>query len=197
MTEKYRPPQIPSGRNGSAKLAVIDNHSQSTTVRRDQALFAQFEVILPSKFTGGRLEFRHDGYLKEIDVEKQSSFFTSIVAACTGVEQTMAAVTSGYRLTLVYDIAEPQTATPQLPAVLEAGHVRACTPQFTCVRRALISDDKALLLALRPVAEELRFSLYFAHVEVVVKTMYPVDESQTQGYGISFAQDGNSFYQEE
>ncbi|KAJ7460906.1 hypothetical protein B0H11DRAFT_156672 [Mycena galericulata] len=206
------------------RLELIDSDSEVTQLRVQPAgtsTIGELSVILPSQFTGGKMEFHHDGQTKQVDVAEQSAVLTSIVAAYTGVEQTLSAVTSGHRLALIYDIvAEPGSRTPTL-ADLESPKQRlrellsawsrqdvsGHAPQFLATllknryvhssppsESGLVGDDKLLLSALRRVAEELGFSLHLANIEVTTKTAYPPDYSLIQGYNQSGVwSEGGSF----
>ncbi|KAJ7494522.1 hypothetical protein B0H11DRAFT_2277249 [Mycena galericulata] len=206
------------------RLELIDSDSEVTQLRVQPAgtsTIGELSVILPSQFTGGKMEFHHDGQTKQVDVAEQSAVLTSIVAAYTGVKQTLSAVTSGHRLALIYDIvAEPGSRPPTL-ADLESPKERlrellsawlrqdvsGHAPQFLATllknryvhssppsESGLVGDDKLLLSALRRVAEELGFSLHLANIEVTTKTAYPPDNSLIQGYNQSGVwSEGGSF----
>ncbi|KAJ6606362.1 hypothetical protein DFH09DRAFT_1387303 [Mycena vulgaris] len=162
-------------------------------------------VLLPSLFAGGNLELRHDGQSKQID---QSNLLTSVVAAYSGVEQSLSAVSAGYRLSLLYDIVHRGVRPPTLadlerpkqklrwimsawkedlsgsaPQFLACLLQRKYFPSVTFDASSLIGDDGLLLSVLRPLAQELQFSLHLVHFEVNVT----VHDSQTQGYDESFS----------
>ncbi|KAJ7118830.1 hypothetical protein C8R44DRAFT_184414 [Mycena epipterygia] len=179
-------------------------------------------VILPSLLAGGDLELRHDGQSKTVNFEVQSDLLTSMVASYRGVEQTLSAVTCGYRLSLVYDIvhlgARPPTLTDlQSPkqrlrnimrSWVQVGSGRA--PQFlACLLQnkytpsaafdvcSLVGEDRLLLSTLRALAQEQHFFICLGNIEVTVKAMV-ADNSQygdqsVACYDDSFAMGEESF----
>jgi hypothetical protein len=70
---------------------------------------ADLVVVLPGSFEGGQLQLRHGLETKSLDLAFHSGILTSIVAAYVGVWHSLSSVTSGYRLSLVYDINQPST----------------------------------------------------------------------------------------
>ncbi|KAJ7491188.1 hypothetical protein FB451DRAFT_1552697 [Mycena latifolia] len=177
------------------KLLIHETGSQSEVEPvEDSALkIGNLVVVLPSVFTGGRMEFRHDGQTMQMDIEADSGLLTSVLAAYSGVEQTLSDV-SGHRLSLVYDImhrgshppalADLETPKGALRDILRAwkddlvGHA----PQFlACLLQqkyahsdafdacSLKGEDALLLSLLRPLAQELQFSLHLARIQVTVK----------------------------
>jgi hypothetical protein len=72
---------------------------------------ADLVVVLPGSFEGGQLQLRHGLETKSLDLAFHSGILTSIIAAYVGVWHSLSSVTSGYRLSLVYDINQPSTDT--------------------------------------------------------------------------------------
>ncbi|KAJ7684517.1 hypothetical protein DFH06DRAFT_1312939 [Mycena polygramma] len=166
-----------------------------------------FVVQLPSSFTGGLLELRHDGENKPIVLDEESGQHTSIVAAYVGVDQKLSAVEAGYRIALTYHVLDRSGHPPTL-ADLDSPKQRirrllrnwqqtklfGCAPQFiACLlqnqypRSATLFDasslhgvDEDLLSRLRPLAQELHIALHLAHIDVRVNSLLddsPLDSS--------------------
>ncbi|KAJ7108352.1 hypothetical protein C8R43DRAFT_962898 [Mycena crocata] len=72
-------------------------------------------VILPALFTGGEVECRYGIQSKTLDFAPESQLLTSVFAAYSAVEIACRPITSGYRLSLTYDILDPQSTVPPLP----------------------------------------------------------------------------------
>jgi hypothetical protein len=156
-------------------------------------------ALLPSLFQGGQLQLHHAGESKSLNLAHQSGLSTSIVAAYSGVEHTLSGVTSGYRLSLEYDIVqsmahaeqrpmlpEMQGATQKMHHVLlswkqadesgEAPEFLACLLQHKYAAmqgfraRSLVGADALLVSHLYPLARALGFRIYLAHVSLSVST---------------------------
>ncbi|KAJ7102739.1 hypothetical protein C8R44DRAFT_583888, partial [Mycena epipterygia] len=183
------------------KLLVHETGSITTHHNDDDESdlkIGDFIAILPSVFEGAQIQLRHAGQTKSLNFAHQSKLSTSIVAAYSGVEHTLCGVTSGYRLSLVYDMVQPMThagyrptlpemqgATQKLHNVLlswkqdisgSAPESLACllqhkypkTPNFCA--QSLIGADALLVSHLHPLARQLKFRIYLAHVEFTVDT---------------------------
>ncbi|KAF7333493.1 hypothetical protein MVEN_02365500 [Mycena venus] len=72
---------------------------------------AALVVVLPSSFEGGQLQLRHGLETKSVELAHHSAILNSAVAAYVGVWHSLSSVTSGYHLSLVYDINQPVTDT--------------------------------------------------------------------------------------
>ncbi|KAJ7677257.1 hypothetical protein B0H17DRAFT_1139760 [Mycena rosella] len=179
-------------------------------------------ILLPSEFTEGKLELRHDGQSKQMELAEQSGLLTSVVAAYAGVEQTLSPMSSGYRLSLVYDIVHRGSQPPSL-ADLEspkktlrnimrawaqdssARNTRAmggAPPFLACLLQNKYAhavafdasgDDKRLLSVLRSLAQELQFSLHLAHIEVTVKMQGHVENDDSVAWGAEDSMADDSF----
>ncbi|KAJ7666689.1 hypothetical protein DFH06DRAFT_1184497 [Mycena polygramma] len=171
-----------------------------------------FIVVLPGHFQGAQLQLRHAGQAKSLNFAHQSGLSTSVVAAYSGVEHTLAGVSSGYRLSLIYDIVQPitqvgyrptlpemQGATQKLHNIMlswkqnttgEAPQLLACllqhkyskTPNFSA--KSLTGADALLISHLHPLARELKFRIHLAHVTLTVSTPCEADDpGEYGGYG--------------
>ncbi|CAK5277854.1 unnamed protein product [Mycena citricolor] len=108
------------------KKLVVHGPSAHTTRHRESAhnensnlKIGDLIVVLPGAFEGAELQLRHGSQKKVLNLSHQSGLTTSVVAAYTGVEHTLAGVTSGYRTTLLYDIVPAITATAFRPILPE------------------------------------------------------------------------------
>ncbi|KAJ7168366.1 hypothetical protein C8R43DRAFT_1060675 [Mycena crocata] len=196
------------------KLLIHDANSQlqceATVIAKDQ--MGSLVVLLPSRFTGGTLGLRHDGQVKHMDLSGQSDVATSIVASYAGVEQTMSQVTSGYRLSLVYDITHRGPRPPTLEDLdspkqrlrrimrvwkedLNAPRVLACLlrnkyfPGVTFDATALTGSDAVLLSTLHSLSREMQFSVYLAHIEVSVSMNTAADSSGACDYSADWSEE--------
>ncbi|KAF8173825.1 hypothetical protein K438DRAFT_1940102 [Mycena galopus ATCC 62051] len=157
-----------------------------------------FVAILPGLFLGAQLQLSYGGQTKSLDLAHQSGLSTSIVAAYSGVEHILAGVTSGYRLSLLYDIVQPITHAEDRPTLPEmqgaaqklrnimlswkqdasgaAPDYLACLLQHKYAQslnfsaKSLTGADALLVSHLHALARQLKFRLYLAHVQGVVTT---------------------------
>ncbi|KAK6974349.1 2og-fe oxygenase [Favolaschia claudopus] len=72
-------------------------------------------VHLPTVFTGGRLQCRLGVQSKSINISSGSQLHTSILAAYSGVHIASEEIGSGYRLSLIYDIVQPNVRRQSIP----------------------------------------------------------------------------------
>ncbi|KAF7333484.1 hypothetical protein MVEN_02364600 [Mycena venus] len=203
------------------KKLVIHEQSPHTTrfkepISEDESdpKIGDFIVILPGRFEGAQLQLRHAGQLKLLNFAHQSGLSTSVVAAYSGVEHTLAGVSSGFRLSLVYDIVQPITHVglrPTLPemqgatqklhnvllswrqgAIEEAPDLLACLLQHKYSKtqnfsaKSLTGSDALLIAHLRPLARELKFRIYLAHIQVTVTTPSEAEDDGYDGYGCGY-----------
>ncbi|KAF7305319.1 hypothetical protein HMN09_00783700 [Mycena chlorophos] len=77
-------------------------------------------VYLPSDFGGGQHTIRYNGRQEVFDPATSSKTSTTIVASLPGVEHTIAPLTSGFSLALVYEIRTSDWDNP-VPASLSPG----------------------------------------------------------------------------
>ncbi|KAF7340846.1 hypothetical protein MSAN_02114100 [Mycena sanguinolenta] len=192
------------------KLVIHDQSSQTThhkePINDDESnrKIGDFIVILPSQFEGAQLQLHHEGQVKILNFARKSELWTSIVAAYSGVEHTLAGVTSGYRLSLVYSLVQPITHVgyrPILPemrgAVQKLQHILRSWKQMSpdeaptllapllqydysltnFSAKSLTGSDALLLSYLYPLARELKFRVYLAHVKVAVSTRSAAKDS--------------------
>ncbi|KAJ6489159.1 hypothetical protein C8R47DRAFT_476844 [Mycena vitilis] len=196
------------------KLMLHETNSETTRYKEpisdDEAnpKIGDFIVVLPGHFQGAQLQLRHAGQAKSLNFAHQSGLSTSVYAAYSGVEHTLAGVSSGYRLSLVYDIVQPitqvgyrpmlpemQGATQKLHNIMlswkqdttgEAPELLACllqhkyskTPNFSA--KSLTGADALLISHLHPLARELNFRIHLAHVTLTIITTC---EAEDEGYG--------------
>ncbi|KAJ7187180.1 hypothetical protein C8R46DRAFT_285837 [Mycena filopes] len=204
------------------KKLVVQETSAHTTHYKEpidddesNVKIGDFIVVLPSTFEGAQLQLRHAGQTKSLNFSHQSGLSTSVIAAYSGVEHTLSAVSSGYRLSLVYDIVQPVTHAefrPTLPemqgatqklhnimlswkqdATGEAPQFLACllqhkygrTPDFRA--KSLTGVDALLMSHLHPLARELKFRTYLAHIDLTITIPCEADddgyEERRYGYG--------------
>ncbi|KAJ6510818.1 hypothetical protein C8R45DRAFT_1088961 [Mycena sanguinolenta] len=188
------------------KKLVIHEQSSHTARYKDEASdrkIGDFIVFLPGHFEGAQLQLRHGGQIKTVNFAHQSGLTMSVVAAYSGVEHTLAGVSSGYRLSLVYDIVQPITHVwnrPTLPAMQgatrklqhilrswkqmnsdEAPEMLACLLQHKYRKssnfsaKSLTGSDGLLISHLYPLARELKFRIYLAHIEATVSVSCEID----------------------
>ncbi|KAF7329488.1 hypothetical protein MKEN_00211200 [Mycena kentingensis (nom. inval.)] len=167
--------------------AEISSH---TTPQRD-GVTGQLVVLLPSSFDGGKHTIRDGAHSKEFDVSPLSGLSTTLIAAYSDVEHTVSRVSSGYSLSLVYDILQSSAAVPR-PAFPDmsapVAKLRALLsswqdddsdepPYIGCILRgkyargaefsaaSLTGADDLLLRHLAPIASDLGLSLHLVHLE--------------------------------
>ncbi|KAJ7450845.1 hypothetical protein FB451DRAFT_1285301 [Mycena latifolia] len=110
-------PVQPSFRLRNLILQSPGSESMNSIVSTAGAI-GTFLVVLPSIFTGAQLECTHGVQSKTIDFSSKSKHLTSILAAYSAVTIAQVAVSSGYRLSLTYDILQPEAdplSVPSLP----------------------------------------------------------------------------------
>ncbi|KAJ6483880.1 hypothetical protein DFH09DRAFT_949436, partial [Mycena vulgaris] len=188
------------------KLMIHDKSSQPISDDESETKIGDFIAVLPGRFEGGQLQLRHVGQTKSLNLAHQSGVSTSIVAAYSGVEHTLSGVTSGYRLSLVYDMVQPITHVEERPALPEmqgatqkmrnimlswkqnssgdAPEWLACLLQHKYAKTAnfraqsLTGADALLVSHLHPLARELKFRIYLAHVEYKTHTSASAPDSR-------------------
>ncbi|KAJ7054845.1 hypothetical protein C8F01DRAFT_474977 [Mycena amicta] len=169
---------------GSASTNFTGNAEVSTK-------HGELIVVLPSKFTGGRLRLSFAGKFHYIDAGEKSGSTTTLIATDSGVEHNLSSVNTGYRLSLVYDIIRDpgpiiaphaeQALTNKLRQVLSAWRER--TSEDPAAYLAILLDrsyshheplsaehlkgvDAPLLQRLRPLTREIGLTLYLAQLKV-------------------------------
>lgn len=156
-------------------------------------MFGSIIITLPSAFEGAALHLSHSGQTRVIDFASTSKTSTSVLAWYSDVFHSVKPVTSGYRLALSYNLAVSPASSnlrPSLPdmspAINRLRHVliswrQARTEeaptklvyhldhQYSSIglgNMSLKGRDAHILSFLRPIAEELRFCIYIANVEL-------------------------------
>ncbi|KAH8120345.1 hypothetical protein DFH11DRAFT_55253 [Phellopilus nigrolimitatus] len=81
--------------------------------------FGTVDIVLPSLFTGGRLQFLHAGKVKSYDPAHRSALSTSVVASYSGVVHTQENVQSGYCLVLSYNLLHSDDHPDHFPSIPE------------------------------------------------------------------------------
>ncbi|KAJ7722655.1 hypothetical protein DFH07DRAFT_971838 [Mycena maculata] len=206
----------------------ISRHKEPITDDPAETKIGDLIVILPGLFQGAQLQLSHAGQAKSLNFAHQSGISTSIVAAYSGVEHTLAGVTAGYRLSLIYDIVQPithveyrptlpemQGATQKLHNIMlswkqdasgEAPESLACLLQHKYSRapnfgaKSLTGADALLISHLYPLARELKFSIYLAHVQLTVFTTAEArgyDYSHRRGWGYDDSDDDDEIDEDE
>ncbi|KAJ6473184.1 hypothetical protein C8R45DRAFT_874403 [Mycena sanguinolenta] len=197
----------------------LSHHKEPISEDESDTKIGDLVAILPGLFHGGQLQLSYAGQIKSLNLAHQSGISTSIVAAYSGVEHTLASVASGYRLSLLYEIVQPITHAddrPTLPemqgATQKLRHIMlswkqgmsesgeppeylACLLQHKYAKslnfsaKSLTGADALLVSHLHPLARQLKFRLYFAHVQVEVTTsLYASEYScrrRRDGWGTS------------
>ncbi|KAK7042647.1 2og-fe oxygenase [Favolaschia claudopus] len=147
---------------------------------------ARLVVYLPSSFTGGQLRCRHGMQSKAIDFSSESQFHTSMLAAYSGVHLVQDPITSGYRLSLLYDIVDTTQSIPPFPDIPHAASVleqavvkwnddederdftayflQRSYPMKKITTQCLSGSDALLVAHLNSFTEELDFRLYIVQV---------------------------------
>ncbi|KAJ7722660.1 hypothetical protein DFH07DRAFT_1067381 [Mycena maculata] len=159
--------------------------------KQSDPVFGTLIILLPSLFEGGKLRFRYDMQSNTYDLAHGSGLTTSVLAIRDIADCELSPVTAGYRLSLVYDILQPTTATGRLPrfpaihgpcdrlkAVLlswkqsdwDVNHLEYLLqnnyPYNVDVQLdplSLKGNDAVLLSHTRHMADELGLELYLAH----------------------------------
>ncbi|KAJ7060438.1 hypothetical protein C8F01DRAFT_1370058 [Mycena amicta] len=163
----------------------------------DNLKIGDMVVVLPSNFEDATIQLRYADRTNTHNLADQSRLSTSIVAAYSGVEHLMSSVSSGYMLSLVYDIIRPSTegVRPALPDPAFPGeqlrHVLSSwknnaqnappylkyqfrhqkyewAPNFRAT--SLTGHDALFVSHFRAIALELKFRLRFVRVVCTVKT---------------------------
>ncbi|KAF7343241.1 2og-fe oxygenase [Mycena venus] len=148
-------------------------------------------MYLPSLFDGGQMECRHGVQSKTIDFSPESQLRTSIFVAYSGVQIIHGSITSGYRLSLTYDIFQPEDDTHSIPCLPDTQAAAVALEQAMedwsegesedepelvayflqrqyCIKgfnaKSLAGSDAILVAYLMRLAERLDFQLYIAQL---------------------------------
>ncbi|KAJ7754842.1 hypothetical protein B0H16DRAFT_738487 [Mycena metata] len=165
------------------KLVLEGSNAQAAESPSSEEAIATLVVFLPSAFEGGDILFEHGVQSATVRLGPQSHLFTSLVAAYSIVNTNLSLITSGYRLSLHYEVLDlapfPDTDGPvrvllealvdwketKRPSVL-AYFMRRQYPladDFTL--QALAGSDALLMAHLQRMASELDFHLYVVQVQ--------------------------------
>jgi len=79
--------------------------------------FATLVIILPSSYTGGQVQISHAGSTETFDFATHSSTDSCLLSWYNEVLPEIKPITSGYQLSLIYDVIPMSSAVPQLPKV--------------------------------------------------------------------------------
>ncbi|KAJ7060445.1 hypothetical protein C8F01DRAFT_1142657 [Mycena amicta] len=150
----------------------------------DDPKIGEMTVVLPSAFEGAALQLRWSGQKKSFNLAHQSGLSTSVIAAYSGVEQTMSRplADSAERLrptlpdlsgpvqklrhVLLSWKQNPDAAPEYIAGLLQ--HLYDKGPRFST--KSLAWKDALLVSQLLPLARLLGFRLHFAHVETTIRT---------------------------
>ncbi|KAJ7124442.1 hypothetical protein C8R44DRAFT_980718 [Mycena epipterygia] len=179
---------------------VIESASGSTSPELSVDAIGTLVVILPSSFTGGQLECRHGLQSKTIDFAPDSQLSTSVLAAYSAVTIARRDITSGYRLSLIYDILQPDGDPKSMPpfpdmeksaatlrkvmlewteeSEIAAYFLQRQYPAKKFNLKSLVGSDAVLVAYLIRFAEELGFQLYVVQLELY-QSKYGQYESRT------------------
>ncbi|KAJ7766375.1 hypothetical protein DFH07DRAFT_809714 [Mycena maculata] len=179
----------PSCRLRSLVLECAGSELKSSPVPPADAI-ATLVIVLPSLFTGGQLECSHGVQSRTVDFALDSKISTSVIAAYSVVDIAQCAITSGYRLSLTYDILQPDADAHSIPSfpdmenaalVLrqamvqwqeepEPGFVsyflQSQCPLKQLGLQALTGSDASLAANLMRLAAQLDFQFYIVHLEL-------------------------------
>jgi hypothetical protein len=89
------------------KLLLYDSGGYATTQRdtpKQEGQFGTLVMQLPSQFASGPLTIRHDGQARVVDIASQAEDKFQYIASYTDCEHSLATVTSGNRLCLVFNL---------------------------------------------------------------------------------------------
>lgn len=171
-------------------------------------MFGTLTICLPSKHTGGDVELYHDGNRKVFRSSESSEFDYSYAAWYADVTHEIKPVTSGYRLVLIYNLVQTNSAprtsasiltssTSRLKAILSQWNFASKFDQDDCPRflaykmshkytKAALSfaslkgpDHKNVEHLTKAVRDD-EFVLYLAHIE---KEVMGGCEEYENGYG--------------
>ncbi|TFK65501.1 hypothetical protein BDN72DRAFT_801082 [Pluteus cervinus] len=90
-----------------SKLSLYGSHSSSQlteTAQLSEGVFATIAILLPSRYTGGRICISHASETAEVDLPKGSNLRTNIIAWYLEAQRVVQPIESGYQLTLSYNL---------------------------------------------------------------------------------------------
>ncbi|KAJ6571888.1 hypothetical protein B0H19DRAFT_1131781 [Mycena capillaripes] len=172
------------------------------SVKQLDPFFGTLIIILPSLFSGGTLRLRNDTLSNTYDLALGSGLTTSVLAVRDIADCELDAVTFGYRLSLVYDILQPNTAIGRMPrfpnfygasdrmkAILRSWkqetsvnhleyllqHRYPYKSDLNVDPRFLIGADALLVFHLQRIVEDLGLELYFAHFSFTTHALEDFD----------------------
>ncbi|KAI9775128.1 MAG: hypothetical protein M1839_001439 [Geoglossum umbratile] len=175
-------------------------------------VFGTLEICLPSKHEGGELYITREGQTKILDSSKSSGFGYSFMAWYNTVTHEVKPVTSGYRLTLIYNLTynlSPGTlqrmamfdsekeSLQRVFALWNAALGKASPkklvytldqkyPNTNLSVNCLMGNDRLRVLCLQEVCAEANFQVYLGNLERTVRGGGDEDEDDAYGYGNGF-----------
>ncbi|KAJ7506998.1 hypothetical protein B0H11DRAFT_1969763 [Mycena galericulata] len=189
-------------------LVLESPGSESTSPVPPADAIATLTFVLPSLFAGGQIQFSHGVQSKTIDFASDSQILTSAIAAYSVVKTVHGAITSGYRLSLTYDILQPDADPQSIPSFpdLEAATValrqamvewkageNESDDEFVAYflqrqysregfnLNALAGSDSVLVAHLIRLAAELDFQLYVVHLQLYQSAYGEYEEWEYHG----------------
>ncbi|KAF8312028.1 hypothetical protein DL93DRAFT_1360309 [Clavulina sp. PMI_390] len=173
-------------------------------------MFGSIIITLPSKFEGAAIHLSHNNETKVIDLAANSGRATSVLAWYSDVFHTVKPVTSGYRLTLSYNLAIPPGASQSRPTAPDTSSasrdlqhlllswkqdssgeaptklVWTLDHKYSLIgmrQGSLKGRDAQILKVLRPLVERLQFRVVLANLEL--HEVGVPDDNGWHGYGDS------------
>ena len=104
---------------------------------RSQDMFGSLVVCFPSQFTGGELVARHHGKEVTFDWSKEHCNSTKWAAFFSNVEHEILPVTGGHRITLTYNLYNPEKSVRFNPSSVNISP----TPLHSELQAALMNKD--------------------------------------------------------
>ncbi|KAJ7060447.1 hypothetical protein C8F01DRAFT_194723 [Mycena amicta] len=187
------------------KLTIQEKDSEVIYETSDgQQTFGTLTFVLPGQFDDGLLQLRYAGETKSFEFSHLSELSTSLIAAYGGVEHVILSVAAGYRVCLAYDIILPGASplpdmsetAEKVRGIFRSWKHRGSPDYLACLLKhqytnstafdlhSLEGCDARLLAHLRPLADELEFVLYLAHVQATVTTSATATRNNEDEWGI-------------
>jgi hypothetical protein len=106
------------------KLLLYDSGGYATTQRdtpKQDGQFGTLVIQLPSKFASGPLTIRQNGQARVVDIAAQAEDKFQYIASYTDCEHSLATVTSGNRLCLVFNLVATRPVRTGMPVKFSRG----------------------------------------------------------------------------
>jgi hypothetical protein len=152
-------------------------------------MFATLVVVLPSRFSGGKVYVTHGSITKALDCSPNSRHQTSVIAWYTDVKHQIKPITAGYRLAISYNlIREKEMLWKPLPS----GH-----PYVVQLRKILLSWKDCPKGRYRPAKLVCLLAYKYTHANLRRSALKGVDAckltiihtvSSELGFRLAFAQ---------